>query len=164
MLTSLTLLWKITVFKNKSGRNIALFCVLCVLIHFSCVTLCDHRNQNPPGSSVHGFCPSKITGLSCYASPPGDLPDPGIESTSPMSPTLQADSLPAEPAGKHYFAVLQLSLMSSLIRKSLIFIFAFAFNFYVILAKVYVENRPQWFCNYHLSEVHLWFLVFGYLF
>ena len=28
---------------------------------------------------------------------PGDLPDPGIESTSPA---LQADSLPAEPQGK----------------------------------------------------------------
>ena len=26
--------------------------------------------------------------------PPGDVPDPGIESTSPASPTLQADSLP----------------------------------------------------------------------
>jgi len=33
---------------------------------------------------------------------PGDLPDPGIE---PMSPALQADSLPSEPPGKpqkHY--------------------------------------------------------------
>ena len=30
-------------------------------------------------------------------SPPGHLPDPGIESTSPLSPALQADSLPVEP-------------------------------------------------------------------
>ena len=29
--------------------------------------------------------------------PPGDLPNPGTE---PRSPTLQADSLPAEPQGK----------------------------------------------------------------
>ena len=28
---------------------------------------------------------------------PGHLPDPGIE---PMSPALQADSLPSEPSGK----------------------------------------------------------------
>ena len=28
---------------------------------------------------------------------PGNLPDPGIE---PVSPTLQADALPAEPPGK----------------------------------------------------------------
>ena len=26
--------------------------------------------------------------------PPGDLPDPGIEPVSPVSPTLQVDSLP----------------------------------------------------------------------
>ena len=30
---------------------------------------------------------------------PGDLPDPGIEPASPVSPVLQADSLPAEPLG-----------------------------------------------------------------
>ena len=29
--------------------------------------------------------------------PPGDLPDPGIK---PMSPALQANSLPTEPPGK----------------------------------------------------------------
>ena len=29
-----------------------------------------------------------------------DLPDPGIEPESPVSPSLQADSLAAEPSGK----------------------------------------------------------------
>ena len=29
--------------------------------------------------------------------PPGDLPNPGIEPRSPMSPELQVDSLPIEP-------------------------------------------------------------------
>ena len=33
----------------------------------------------------------------CWNSPSGDLPNPGIK---PRSPTLQVDSLPAEPAGK----------------------------------------------------------------
>ena len=32
--------------------------------------------------------------------PPGDLSDPQIEPTSPVSPALQADSLPTEPSGK----------------------------------------------------------------
>ena len=32
--------------------------------------------------------------------PPGDLPDPGIELMSLMSPALQADSLPSESPGK----------------------------------------------------------------
>ena len=31
---------------------------------------------------------------------PRDLPDPGIEPTSPVAPALWADSLPAEPLGK----------------------------------------------------------------
>ena len=31
---------------------------------------------------------------------PGDLPGQGIEPTSPVSPALQADSLPTEPPGK----------------------------------------------------------------
>ena len=33
-------------------------------------------------------------------SPPGDRPDLGIKPTSPVSPALQVDSLPAEPSGK----------------------------------------------------------------
>ena len=40
--------------------------------------------------------------------PPGDLPNPGIE---PRSPTLQADSLPAEPGGKPNIGVGSLSLL-----------------------------------------------------
>ena len=32
--------------------------------------------------------------------PPGDHPNPGIEPTSPVSPALQADSLPTKPLGK----------------------------------------------------------------
>ena len=40
--------------------------------------------------------------LGKYAAIPplGDLPDPGIESTSPVSLSLQADSLPIEPLEK----------------------------------------------------------------
>ena len=34
--------------------------------------------------------------------PPGDLPNPGIEPTSPVFPALQADSLPNEPSGKFF--------------------------------------------------------------
>ena len=38
--------------------------------------------------------------MDCHVPPPGDLPDPGIEPASPVSPALQDDSLPAEPSGK----------------------------------------------------------------
>ena len=35
----------------------------------------------------------------------GNLPDPGIEPESTVSPALQADSLPPEPLGKHHFSL-----------------------------------------------------------
>ena len=34
---------------------------------------------------------------------PGDLPDPGIKTESPVAPALQADTLPTEPLGKHCY-------------------------------------------------------------
>ena len=36
---------------------------------------------------------------------PEDLPNPGIESMSPVSPALQADSFTAEPPGKHWISL-----------------------------------------------------------
>ena len=41
--------------------------------------------------------PGQNTGVGSLFPSPGDLPNPGME---PRSPTLQADSLPAEPQGK----------------------------------------------------------------
>ena len=55
--------------------------------------------------------------------PPGDLPNSGIK---PRSPTLQADSLPAEPPGKltwiNIFYVLQYFLLNF---PEMIFFFSF---------------------------------------
>ena len=48
---------------------------------------------------VHGILWARMGGLEWVAFPfpsPGDLPNPGIK---PRSPTLQVDSLPAEPQG-----------------------------------------------------------------
>ena len=57
----------------------------------SCLTLCD-----PATHTVHGILQARI--LEWVAFPSSrDIPNPGIE---PKSPTLQADSLPAEPQGK----------------------------------------------------------------
>ena len=43
--------------------------------------------------------PGQNTGVGSLSLLQGNLPNPGIE---PRSPTLQADSLPAEPQGKLY--------------------------------------------------------------
>ena len=56
-----------------------------------CPTLCD-----PMDNTVHGILQARI--LEWVAVPfSGDLPN---SETEPRSPTLQADSLPAEPQGK----------------------------------------------------------------
>ena len=52
---------------------------------------------DPIDYTVHGIPQARILELPFPF--PGDLPNPGIE---PRSPTLQADSLPAEPQGKPF--------------------------------------------------------------
>ena len=60
--------------------------------HQSCLTLCDPMDCSPPGSSVHGILQARI--LEWVTMPSSrDLPKPEIESMSPASPALQADSL-----------------------------------------------------------------------
>ena len=56
--------------------------------------------QAPP--SMGFFRQEHWSGLSFPS--PGDLPNPGIE---PRSPTLQVDSLPAEPQGKWYIDIIK---------------------------------------------------------
>ena len=60
---------------------------VCTKLLQSCPTLCDPMDCLPSGSSVHE--PSRQeywNGLPCP--PPADLPDPGIEPVSLMSPAL----------------------------------------------------------------------------
>ena len=65
--------------------------ILKVKVAQLCPTLCD-----PMDYTVHELLQARI--LERVAVPfSGDLPNPGIE---PRSPTLQEESLPAEPPGK----------------------------------------------------------------
>ena len=58
----------------------------------------DHPMEcRPPCSSVHRISQARIPGWVVMPSPPGNLPNPGIE---PRFPALQADSLRSEPLGK----------------------------------------------------------------
>ena len=67
------------------------------------------------------------TGLSCP--PQGDLPNPGIE---PMSPALQANSLPTDPPGKPKTRDIQKILFAVYLKSNLtehvIFFFAMSSN------------------------------------
>ena len=74
--------WKILKSAHQ-GRT----CSTCVLSHSECPTLCDPVTaaRQPPLSM--GFSKQEYwSGLPCP--PPGDLPDPGIEPTSLLSPAL----------------------------------------------------------------------------
>ena len=67
----------------------------------SCLTLCNPLDCSPPGSSVHEILRQGYwNGLSFL--PPEDLPNPGIKPASPVSLTLQVDSLPIESLGKFH--------------------------------------------------------------
>ena len=70
---------------------------MCVLSRFPRIclfaTLWTVAHQAPLSM---GFSKKEYwSGLPCP--PPGDLPSPGIKLTSPVSPALQVDSLPAGP-------------------------------------------------------------------
>ena len=64
-----------------------------------CLTLCSPLDWSLLGSSIHGIFQARIQNGLPFP-PPGDLPDPGIKPTSPLSPALQADSLSAKLLGK----------------------------------------------------------------
>ena len=62
---------------------------MCAKLLQLCLTLCKPMDWSPPSSSVHRILQAKYwSGLPCP--PPGDLPKPGIESTSLMSPALES--------------------------------------------------------------------------
>ena len=69
------------------------------LVTPSCLTLYNCIGCSPPGSSVHGTFQGRILEWLPFSSPE-KLPDPGIALTSPVSPALQAYSLPSETSGK----------------------------------------------------------------
>ena len=73
---------------------------MCVSVSFSVVS--DSLQPcSLPGSSVHGILQERILEWVAMSSS-RDLPDSGIELTSPVSPSLLVDSLPTEPLGKSF--------------------------------------------------------------
>ena len=72
-------------------------CVRARLVTQPCPTLCDPRTCQSPLSMVF---PRQAYWSGFPFPSPGDLPHPGIEPASLVSPALESDSLPAEPMGK----------------------------------------------------------------
>ena len=70
----------------------------CVLNH---VWLCDPIDCSPPASSVHGVFQARILEWLPFP-PPGDLPNPGIEPVSLVSPALAGCFFTSLPPGSPY--------------------------------------------------------------
>ena len=66
---------------------------------FLCGWLCNFLDYSPPSSSVHGIFQARVLEWVAISSSRGSS-NPGIKPASPVSPTLQADSLSTEPSGK----------------------------------------------------------------
>ena len=49
---------------------------------------CEPMDSSPPGSSVHGILQAKVLEWIAILKSPGDLPDPGFEPESLVSPAL----------------------------------------------------------------------------
>ena len=65
----------------------------------SCLTLCDPIDSSHQAPLSMGFPRQEYCGELSSPSP-GDLPNPGMETASSLSPALQADCLPVKPSGK----------------------------------------------------------------
>ena len=65
-----------------------------------CLTFCDPMDCSPPNSSVPGIFQAKKCWSGILFPAPGDLPDPGMESTAPASPALADGFFTTEPPGK----------------------------------------------------------------
>ena len=61
---------------------------MCAKLLQLCPTLCDPMDGSLPGSSVHGIFQEGILAWVLPRLSLGDLPDPGIEHMSLMSPVL----------------------------------------------------------------------------
>ena len=72
---------------GKGSVKEQMYACLCAKSLQSCVTFCGPVDCSPPSSSIQGFSRQEYwSGLLCL--PPWDLPNPGIEPKSLMSPAL----------------------------------------------------------------------------
>ena len=55
-------------------KKSVLCCAVLCLVTQLCLSLCDPKDCNPPGSSVHGDSPGKNTGVGCHALLQGIFP------------------------------------------------------------------------------------------
>ena len=86
------------------------YCCVCSVTQL-CPTLFDLMDCNPPGSSVLGILQARMLENGLPFPPPGDLPNPGIETVSPVSPALAGRFFTPEPLVKPKWVLLNTQLI-----------------------------------------------------
>ena len=90
----------ITAFNTLSGELlISIYLDIAYSVALSCLTLWDPMHCSPPAPLFMEFSRQEYWSGFSFP-PPGDLPDPGIEPTSPASPALAGRFFTSEPPGK----------------------------------------------------------------
>ena len=97
--SSVSHLWKLlTPCSSCLGVKFCMYVCACVQLLQSCLSLQPYRLAHQAPLTADFSRQEYWSGLLCP--PPGDLPHPGIEPASSMSPALQLDSFTTEPLGK----------------------------------------------------------------
>ena len=129
----------------------------------SCLTICDPMDCSPPGSLSMGFFREEYwSGLPWP--PPGDLPNPGIETSSPA---LHVNSLPLNqwrsPLTSYFMSncfVYPLPAYCGFWWFHYICLSAFPLALHMIDSHLYCLYQQAFvFCNFHVSKLWPFFLL-----
>ena len=108
---------------------------LCAKSLQSCPTLCDSMNYSPPGSSVYGDSPGKITVRGCPALLQGIFPSQGSKLFLLYLLHWQAGSLPLVPPEKPHD-----SIIFSYKRNNIKNVFPKLTNCFVSISPIYIRQ------------------------
>ena len=127
-------------------------CAMCLAAQL-CLTLCDPLDCSPPASSGHEIFQVRILEQLPFLHLE-DLCDSGIESTSPISPELQADSLNTERSGKPYLLLFTICCVVYL------FLFFLPFFFFLTFCGFNYFIKFNFLFLLSMLVIHLLFLIF----
>ena len=154
-------------FLNQSDNLILLFGIFspfifrCVSAQ-ACLTLCDSMDCSPPiPLSMELFRREYWSGLPCP--PPGDLPNPGTEPASPVSPVLADGFFISVPPEKPHLSLLSLLIYLVLYLSSYLLLiwsvwhFLFSFLLFIELFSLF------YFPPIYLLILHLFLKIYLFL-
>ena len=121
----------------------------------SCLTLCNPIDYGPPGSSVYGYSPGKITGVGCHALLQRIFLTQGSKPPLLYLLLWQARSLPLAPPGKPQRKLKNI-IKDFIDKKSLEDIMS---NFIPIKLRWYGHSQNNKPTNWHMKKQEIWIIL-----